>query len=249
MLATLSPAKSLDYDRRQDLPAPTNPRLEERTAALVLRAQDMSVNDIKTKMQISEALAELNHGRWQNFYQQDEQPAIQVFDGDVYTGLDAQSLTKQDIEFAQDHLRILSGLYGMLRPMDLMRPYRLEMGTKRFPGDHKLSIWWENAIAELIDGDLAGQERSILNLASQEYWASVKGRLPEDIRVVDVEFIAKDGRFITMHAKVARGTMARWMIQNRIEKIEDMRGYDQDGYEFDAAGSDVDRWVLRNTER
>lgn len=249
MLALLSPAKSLDYDRRQDLPSPTEPRLEERTSALVLRAQGMSVNDIKTKMSISQNLAELNFDRWQNFYDQDAQPAIQVFDGDVYTGLDAQTLTKDEVAFAQDHLRILSGLYGMLRPMDLMRPYRLEMGTKRFPADHKLSIWWEDAIAQLVDEDLKGQERSILNLASQEYYASVKGRLPEDIRVVDVEFIAKDGRFITMHAKVARGTMARWMIQNGIDKIDDMRGYDEDGYEFDAAASDTNHWIFKNTER
>jgi cytoplasmic iron level regulating protein YaaA (DUF328/UPF0246 family) len=245
MIAILSPAKSLDYETERSMPAPTRPRLEEHAARLVARAKEMSVEDLMSKMKISQALAELNHGRWQGFESQEEKPAIQVFDGDVYTGLDAKSMDEDDILFAQDHLRILSGLYGALRPLDLMRPYRLEMGTKRFPEDHKLSIWWDTAVADLLVEDMDGNDdRTILNLASEEYYASIKGRLPEDVRVIDVKFMTGD-RFITMHAKVARGTMARWMIDNRITDIEAMKGFDYDGYAFVADESDDDAWTFR----
>lgn len=245
MLAVLSPAKSLCYEREQDLPTSTQPRLADQTNALVLYAQGMSVERLMARMGISKPLAELNHGRWQHFHEQPAKPAIQVFDGDVYTGLDAQTMSRDDVEYAQQTLRILSGLYGVLRPLDEMRPYRLEMGTKSFPGQHKLSIWWEDAIAHILEQDLAEGEQSILNLASQEYWAAVKGRLNPNIRVVDVEFLAADGRFITMHAKVARGSMARWMINNRVQRVDDMKGYDADGYRYDRTASSENRWVFQ----
>lgn len=247
MIAILSPAKSLDYESERSLPPSTRPRLEERTARLVARGKEMSVEDLMSKMKISQALAELNFARWQGFNAQDEKPAIQVFDGDVYTGLDAKSMDEDDILFAQDHLRILSGLYGALRPLDLMRPYRLEMGTKRFPEDHKLSIWWDTAVADLLVGDMdENDDRTILNLASEEYYASIKGRLPDDVRIIDVKFMTGD-RFITMHAKVARGTMARWMIDNRITNIEDMKGFNYDGYVFVPEESEGDEWTFRKS--
>lgn len=247
MIAILSPAKSLDYESERSLPPSTRPRLEERTARLVARGKEMSVEDLMSKMKISQALAELNFARWQGFNAQDEKPAIQVFDGDVYTGLDAKSMDEDDILFAQDHLRILSGLYGALRPLDLMRPYRLEMGTKRFPEDHKLSIWWDTAVADLLVGDMdENDDRTILNLASEEYYASIKGRLPDDVRIIDVKFMTGD-RFITMHAKVARGTMARWMIDNRITDIEAMRGFDYDGYVFVPEESEGAEWTFRKS--
>jgi len=247
MIAILSPAKSLDYKTERSMPIPTRPRLDERTDRLVARGKEMSVDDLMSKMKISQALAELNHGRWQDFENQDEKPAIQVFDGDVYTGLDAKSMDEDDILFAQDHLRILSGLYGALRPLDLMRPYRLEMGTKRFPEDHKLSIWWDTAVADLLVGDMdENDDRTILNLASEEYYASIKGRLPDDVRIIDVKFMTGD-RFITMHAKVARGTMARWMIDNRITDIEAMRGFDYDGYVFVPEESEGAEWTFRKS--
>jgi len=245
MIAILSPAKSLDYDSERDMPPATRPRLDERTDALVLRAQDLSIDDLMSKMKISHNLAELNFNRWQGFKEQPEKPAIQVFDGDVYTGLDAKSMDEDDILFAQDHVRILSGLYGALRPLDLMRPYRLEMGTKRFPADQKLSIWWENAVAELLVEDMdENGDRTILNLASEEYYASIKNRLPDDVRVIEVKFMTGD-RFITMHAKVARGTMARWMVDNRVTDAEAMKGFDYDGYAFDVEESSDDEWVFR----
>jgi hypothetical protein len=245
MIAIISPAKSLDYESTRDMPAPTRPRLEERTDSLVTRAKQMSVEDIMSKMDISRSLGELNFNRWQDFYNQPEKPAIQVFDGDVYTGLDVKTMEEEQILFAQNHLRILSGLYGLLRPLDLMRPYRLEMGTKRFPVDHKLSMWWEGAVAQLLaeDLDLTG-DRTLLNLASEEYYASIKGRMPKDVRIVDVKFMTGD-RFITMHAKVARGTMARWMIDQQVTDIEQMKGFDYDGYTFDEDESSENNWVFR----
>lgn len=248
MIAILSPAKSLNYERHYFMPEATRPRLEERTAQLVERGKQMSVEDLMAKMDISRPLGELNFDRWQNFETQPELPALQVFDGDVYDGLQAGTFTVEQFGFAQNHLRILSGLYGMLRPLDLMRPYRLEMGTKRFPGDHKLSIWWEDAIAKILVEDMdANGDRTLLNLASQEYYAAIKGRLPKDVRVVDVEFMTGE-RFITFHAKVARGTMARWMIDNGVTDIEAMKGFDYDSYAYDADASTENSWVFRKPE-
>lgn len=248
MIAILSPAKSLNYERHYFMPAATRPRLEERTSALVERGKQMSVEDLMSKMDISRTLGELNYNRWQTFEEQPEAPALQVFDGDVYDGLKAGELAVDQFKFAQDHLRILSGLYGMLRPLDLMRPYRLEMGTKRFPADHKLSIWWEDAVAKILVEDMdKNNDRTILNLASQEYYAAIKGRLPKDVRVVDVEFMTGD-RFITFHAKVARGVMARWMIDKQVTNIEDMKAFNYEGYSFDAEASTENSWTFRKPE-
>lgn len=246
MITILSPAKSLDMTSPRHLPAPTEPRLTEETAELLTHAARMSVDDIAAKMHVSQALAELNHARYQDFHGQPQRAAIAAFDGDVYTGLDARTMSADDIMFAQDHLRILSGLYGLLRPLDLMRPYRLEMGTKRFPADHKLSIWWEGRIAGILGADVdATAQPSILNLASDEYYAAIKGRLPNHIRVVNVEFRASDGREITMHSKVARGVMARWAIAHRVTDVDEMRRFDASGYALDPASADGDDWVFR----
>lgn len=246
MITILSPAKSLDYETERALPPSTSPRLMDATMELVGHAAALSQDEIGRLMHISDALAALNHDRYQNFATLPERPAVQAFDGDVYDGLDAKVMDGAAILYAQDHLRILSGLYGLLRPLDLMKPYRLEMGTKRFPHDHKLSIWWERRVADLLAEDVAASgSGEILNLASQEYYASVKGRLPKDIRIVDVEFIAADGRMITFHAKTARGVMARWMIANRVNSIDDMRAFDAAGYGFDTEASKPDQWIFR----
>lgn len=245
MIAIVSPAKSLDYETEQKMPPATQPRLSALTDQLLAAAKKMSIEDLMAKMKISQSLAQLNYDRYQNFKDQTALPAIQVFDGDVYTGLDAKSMDENDILFAQGHLRILSGLYGALRPLDLMQAYRLEMGTKRFPEDKKLSIWWDDAVANLLVEDMdANKDRTILNLASEEYYASIKGRLPEDVRVVDVKFMTGD-RFITMHAKVARGTMSRWMIDKRVTNVESMKEFDYDGYVFIEKESSENEWVFR----
>lgn len=249
MIAILSPAKTMDYESQRDMPASTTPRLLAEANELATAAASLTEADLMRIMHISQALAELNHGRFNGFPDLPLRPAIQAFDGDVYTGLDAKSLDMDGIAFAQDHLRILSGLYGILRPLDEMKPYRLEMGTKWSPAGCKLTTWWQGRVADLLSADAVATGRgAVLNLASKEYWAVAKGRLPADVRVVDVEFLAADGRFITMHAKTARGVMARWMIENRIVNINDMRGFDAAGYAFDADVSTDDSWTFRRAD-
>jgi cytoplasmic iron level regulating protein YaaA (DUF328/UPF0246 family) len=193
-------------------------------------------------MHISPALAKLNADRFRDFADAPERPAMFAFAGDVYSGLDAATLDEPAVTFAQDHLRMLSGLYGLLRPLDAMRPYRLEMGTRWAPRRKKLTDWWGDRIADALADDLAAEGSNIvLNLASQEYWAAVEGRLPKQVRVVAVDF--RDGdRFISFHAKKARGMMARWLVEHRIENVDDMRGFDTDGYRFDGDGSTDDLW-------
>jgi cytoplasmic iron level regulating protein YaaA (DUF328/UPF0246 family) len=193
-------------------------------------------------MHISPALAKLNADRFRDFADAPERPALYAFAGDVYTGLDAATLDEAAIDYAQDHLRMLSGLYGLLRPLDAMKPYRLEMGTRWAPRKAKLTDWWHDRIADSLAGDVAKEgSGTVLNLASQEYWAAVEGKLPADIRVIAVDF--RDGdRFVSFHAKTARGLMARWLVEHRVSDVEAMKGFDTDGYRFVADESDDTRW-------
>jgi len=242
MIAVISPAKTLDYD--SPLPAldPTQPRLEKEAETLAKAASHLTQKKLAQLMKISPALAKLNADRFRDFADADRRPAMFAFAGDVYTGLDAATLDEAQIVFAQDHMRMLSGLYGLLRPLDAMRPYRLEMGTRWAPRRAKLTDWWDDRIATLLADDVEEEGTgAVLNLASQEYWAAVDGRLPESVRVVAVDF--RDGdRFVSFHAKKARGSMARWMVEHGIAAIDDMRGFDADGYSFVASESEPDRW-------
>jgi len=245
VIAVLSPAKTLDYETPLPPLEPTRPRLAEQARTLAAAASHLTQKRLAELMHISPALAKLNADRFKGFDDAPERPAMFAFAGDVYTGLDAPTLEPEQVAFAQDHLRLLSGLYGLLRPLDLMRPYRLEMGTRWAPRRSKLTDWWGDRIATLLAEDVAATETGVvLNLASQEYWAAVAGRLPASIRVVAVDF--RDGdRFISFHAKKARGMMARWMIEHRITDIDAMRGFDSDGYTFDATGSTEAQWRFR----
>ena len=245
MIAVLSPAKTLDY--RSGFPdTPTRPRFETEAAALAKSAANLSQKKLAELMHISPELAKLNADRFRGFAQAEERPAIRAFAGDVYTGLEARTLDEAAIAFAQDHLRILSGLYGLLRPLDAMRPYRLEMGTRWAPRRKKLTDWWGDRIAQALAQDVTVEgSGTVLNLASQEYWAAVDGRLPGVIRVIAVDFREADGRFISFNAKRARGMMARYLAEHRIGRIEDMRGFDTDGYRFFSEDSDDTRWTFR----
>ena len=249
MIAILSPAKTLDYEtRRDDMPDATEPRFAAEASELARAAAGLTVKRIGEIMSISEALSRLNADRYRNFDAQEARPAIQAFDGDVYDGLDARTLDRDRILFSQTHLRMLSGMYGLLRPLDAMRPYRMEMGTKWAPRLGRITDWWGDRIAEALVEDLdASGSRDLLNLASEEYFKSVEGRLPEDVRVVDVHFMTGD-RFVTFHAKVARGVMARWMIEHGVTDIETMKGFDAGGYAYVAADSTADRWTFRRAE-
>jgi cytoplasmic iron level regulating protein YaaA (DUF328/UPF0246 family) len=243
MIAVISPAKTLDYDTPLPPVQASEPRLHAEAATLARAAARLSQKRLSEMMHISPALAKLNAGRFCAFADAPERAAMFAFAGDVYTGLHAYTLEAPAIAFAQDHLRMLSGLYGLLRPLDAIRPYRLEMGVRWAPRRDRLTDWWGDRIAAMLAGDLEEEGSGILlNLASQEYWAAVDGRLPAGVRVIAVDFREADGRFISFHAKKARGMVARWLVEHRIDRVDDMRGFDSHGYQYDAAESDADRW-------
>ena len=245
MIALLSPAKTLDFEREIPALQVTAPHFAEDAGRLAKSAANLSQKRLSELMHISPRLAKLNADRFRDFDTLPERPALYAFAGDVYTGFEVHSLDDAGVAFAQDHVRMLSGLYGLLRPLDAIRPYRLEMGTRWAPRRKSLTDWWGDRIAALLRDEVAGKGSDVvLNLASQEYFAAVKGRLP-GLRVVEVDFRepGPDGpRFISFNAKRARGMMARWMCENHVTDIEAMRGFDSDGYRFDAAASDADHW-------
>ncbi len=248
MIAILSPAKTLDYDSPLPaLPQHSMPRLPDQTGQIARGAARLGAARLATLMKISPKLAELNAGRYRAFADAPERPAMLAFAGDVYTGFDAKSLEEPGFAFAQDHVRILSGLYGLLRPLDVIRPYRLEMGTRWAPGRASdLYGFWGTRIAALLADDVAASgDAVVLNLASQEYWHAVAGKLPDGVRVIDVDFRENgpDGpRFVSFHAKKARGMMARWMCEHRVTDVDAMQGFDSDGYRF--ADAEGDRWTF-----
>lgn len=247
MIAVLSPAKTLDLDTPPPFPA-TPARFADEAAMLAKAASHLSQKKLAELMKISPALAKLNADRFKAFDTAAERPALYTFAGDVYAGLEAATLDEPAVRFAQDHLRLLSGLYGLLRPLDAMRPYRLEMGTRWAPRRTKLTDWWGTRIADALAQDVAAEgSGTVLNLASQEYWAAVDGLLPASVRVIAVDFREADGRFVSFHAKKARGMMARWMAEHHVTDADAMRGFDSAGYTYDAGASEGDRWTFART--
>ena len=246
MIAVISPAKTLNYETVPPTGETTRPRFEAEAASLARSAANLPQKRLSELMKISPALAKLNAGRFRVFADAPERAAMFAFAGDVYTGLDAYTLDEAGVAFAQDHLRMLSGLYGLLRPLDAIRPYRLEMGVRWAPRRRKLTDWWDDRIAALLVEDLAEEgSATVLNLASKEYWAAVEGRLPPATQVIGVDFReGVEARFVSFHAKKARGMMARWLVEHRVERADDMRGFDSDGYAFVASASEPDRWCF-----
>lgn len=247
MLAVISPAKSLDYRRAPPPLESSAPRFEAETERLAAAAAKLSKRRLGELMHISDALAQLNAGRFRGFGEQPGRPALYAFAGDVYRGFEVHSLDREAVDFAQRHLRILSGLYGLLRPLDEIRPYRLEMGTRWAPGRAKdLYAFWDGRIAATLADDLeAAGSRVVINLASREYWRAVEGRLPADVRTIEIDFreAGPDGtRFDSFAAKRARGMMARYLCEHRLDDPEALKGFDSDGYVFDATNSDAGRW-------
>lgn len=244
MLAVISPAKTLDYASPIPATTPTEPRFAAEAQALAGSAANLTQKRLRELMHISAPLAKLNADRFRDFATLPERPAIFAFAGDVYTGFDVATLDEAGIDYAQDHLRMLSGLYGLLRPLDRMRPYRLEMGTRWAPRRTRLTDWWGGRIAELLARDLAAEGSGIvLNLASQEYWAAVDGRLPRDARIIAADFReGPDARFVSFHAKQARGLLARWVVEHRIDDLAALKGFDSDGYRYDPAASTDSIW-------
>lgn len=256
MIAVVSPAKNLDFKSERDVPA-TQPRLLDYTSQLIDVMRAKSVDDVKDLMSISKQLAGLNVHRFKEFKlehtPENSRPAVFAFNGDVYQGLQAETFDEEKLAFAQKHLRILSGLYGLLRPLDLMQPYRLEMGTKLAFDDFKtLYQYWNDTILNLLLDDLKEQgDDTILNLASNEYFKSLEqNQIP--VRVIDVEF--KDFKndkykIISFYAKKARGLMSRFMIENAITNPEDLKAFDYKGYYFDEANSTENKLAFKRDSK
>ena len=240
MIAVVSPAKSLDFETPFTVKS-TKPRLLECTNELISVLRKKSPEEVKDLMGISENLAELNVSRYRSFRADhktsNSKPSILAFQGDVYQGLKAETFDEERLAFAQKHFRILSGLYGLLRPLDLIQPYRLEMGTKlSFDDYNTLYQYWDDKITQLLIKDLKAQgDNVIVNLASVEYFKSLN-RKKLNARIIDVEFKDfKNGEYkiISFYAKKARGLMSRYIIENQINDPEELKGFDYDGYYLD----------------
>lgn len=257
MLALISPAKTLDYESSLPTDQHTQARLLEHSQELIEVASKLSATETSILMSVSEKIANLNVGRfrdWQpEFDLSNARQAIFAFKGDVYTGLDAYNLKDHDISYAQEHLRMLSGLYGLLRPLDLMMPYRLEMGTKLANSrGHNLYEFWGHTITELINYDLAAANSELLvNIASDEYYKSVKENKIQAEIIKPVFLDQKNGKYkvISFYAKKARGLMARFIIENQIDRVEDLKGFNTEGYYFDAESSLKGELVFKRDEQ
>jgi cytoplasmic iron level regulating protein YaaA (DUF328/UPF0246 family) len=247
MLAIISPAKTLDYSSPLPPLPVTRPAFAAEADALAAAAAKLGPRKLAGLMHISDKLASLNAARFRGFAEAPARPALFAFAGDVYSGFEVKSLDEDALLFAQDHLRILSGLYGLLRPLDAIRPYRLEMGTRWAPGRKKdLYGFWQERIADRLAADAAASGSAVLvNLASKEYWRAVEGRLPPSLPVVEIDFREEgpDGpRFNTFAAKRARGMMARFICEHRLAEPEALKAFDSDGYRYDPENSDAARW-------
>ncbi len=253
MILLLSPAKSLDFDSPPTLAKATRPDFLDQSEILVERLREFSPAELASLMEISDPLAALNVARyaeWQNPYPRGQgKQAVLAFNGDVYEGLDAKSLSASDLLFAQNHLRILSGLYGVLRPLDLILPYRLEMGIRLDnPRGKDLYAFWGDRITEALDTALRKMKSSaVVNLASVEYFKSVKAK---KLSVPVIQPVFEDwsaGRYkvVSFYAKRARGLMARFAVCRQIVEPSELKSFAEDGYAYDAGASDSDRWVFR----
>ncbi len=251
MLIVLSPAKRLDFTEPSPDVAATQRRFVEDTANLSKTARNQTQADLRRLMGISADLAKLNQARFKAFAPEALDTGVQAafaFAGDVYQGLDARTLDKAGLAFAQDQLRILSGLYGLLRPLDRIQPYRLEMGTRLHTRrGNSLYDFWGDRISKQLNADAEGQaDPTLVNLASQEYFGAVDARALK-LPVVTPHFREeKDGesRIISFFAKKARGTMARFAIDQRIETAADLKAFDRDGYRFQKAASTDTDWIF-----
>jgi len=253
MLYLLSPAKSLDYDTPLQPLAHSAPLFVKQSRVLIDLLRQRTPAEIASLMHLSDKLSSLNVARYQAWSARattrNARQAVLAFDGDVYTGLQARQLSAENLDWAQDHLCILSGLYGVLRPLDLMQPYRLEMGTALAnPAGKDLYAYWSETITDYLNRRLRAQVSPVLvNLASQEYFKAVNQRKLKG-RIVECVFQdLHDGQYKVMgfFAKRARGLMARFAIENKLQHPEQLRAFDEQGYAFYANGSDSDRLVFR----
>lgn len=238
MKIVVSPAKTLDYESKLPTTRATQPKFLEEAELINNKLECKSIKDISELMSISDKLAELNYQRYKEFNtpftKKNARPAVYAFAGDVYSGLDAYSLPSEKIDLLQDSLRILSGMYGMLRPLDLMQPYRLEMGTKLSVNRKKdLYAFWKKTLTETLNDELKDDEL-FLNLASVEYFSAIdekKLKVPV-IAPVFKDFKNGELKIISFYAKKARGSMTRFAIDNNVKTLDELKGFDYDDYGF-----------------
>lgn len=257
MLLVVSPAKNLDYDTPAPTAKHTQPRMLDEAEVLVERARQLSPQQLGSLMKISDKLASLNAVRfneWQQpFNTKNAKQAVFAFNGDVYSGLDATTLKDSALEYAQQHLRILSGLYGVLRPLDLMQPYRLEMGTKLDNSRGKdLYAFWGSQIAQQLNQDMAESgDTELVNLASNEYFKAVDKKALKASIITPVFKDTKQGKLkvISFYAKKARGMMARYMIEHQVRSSEQLKAFDVAGYKYDATLSSDTELVFTRAEQ
>lgn len=253
MLILLSPAKALDYKTPPHIAEHTLPAYLKQSETLIKQLRKLAPADIAKLMDLSDPLAVLNFNRYADwslpFTPENAKQAVLAFDGDVYDGFSAKTLDADDLDFAQRHVRILSGLYGILKPLDLMQPYRLEMGTRfaNKAGKDLYAFWGETLLAA-INAELAARPRPVVvNLASEEYFKAAQGRKIKGAVIQPVFEDWKNGKYkvISFYAKRARGLMTRYAVRNRLDEPEALQGFADDGYAFAPEVSDATTWVFR----
>ncbi len=252
MITIISPSKTQDFSSNGVPELHTQPRFLDQTEVLVNELRKQSAGDIKALMEVSDKIADLNYNRYRQFNTpfspENAKQALFAFKGDVYTGIDIENYNEKELSFAQDHLRILSGLYGLLRPLDLIQPYRLEMKIKlKNPKGKDLYSFWGNRLTEELNKAMAsGAKPVLINLASNEYFKAIqKKELKADI-ITPVFKEFKNGKYsiIAIFAKKARGLMTDFIIKNRIEDPETLKTFQQEGYEFSEQHSNEKEWVF-----
>lgn len=252
MLMVISPAKTLDFETLPTTSEHTTPDFLDDSEELIEQLREMSPHDVSALMKISDKLGNLNFDRYlswdKKFTLDNAKQALLAFKGDVYTGLDAESLSGDDLIWAQDHLRILSGLYGLLRPLDLIQAYRLEMGTKLVNGCGKdLYQFWGSKITDALNQQQADESLPVLvNLASNEYFKSVQSKQlnAEIITPVFKDWKGDKYKIISFYAKKARGLMVAYIIRNRLNDVEQIKNFDSEGYVYNPAMSSAKEWVF-----
>jgi len=256
MLIVLSPAKKLDFESENLRGGNDTPRLLKETRKIAKIAKTLKAEDLKAMMGISDTLADLNVARFKAFKtpftSANARPAIDAFQGDVYVGMDAASLDDAARDFANQHVRILSGLYGLLRPLDLMQAYRLEMGVK-FANERgrNLYTFWGDLISKELNKDFQGDDDPVLiNLASGEYFKAVQQKALKARIITPVFQEVKDGnaKVVSFLAKKARGLMTRYIIDNRITNPEELKNFGVANYAFMPALSDTSKWVFQRPQ-
>ena len=256
MLFVISPAKALDYETPAHVKTFTQPLFVEQASELIAVLREKSPLQVAELMDLSDQLAGLNAARYQawspKFTAKNSKQAVLAFDGDVYGGLDAKTLNEDELDWLQQHLCILSGLYGVLRPLDRMQPYRLEMGTRlKTDKGSNLYRFWGSQIADYLNSRARADKSPVLvNLASEEYFKAVDLKALQP-RVVNCVFEEKKGanyKIVSFFAKRARGLMVRYALQHRASTPEQLKGFDLEGYRFAPAASGPDRFVFRRDQ-